>query len=445
MNFYALSTPPGISGIAIIRVSGNGALQIANQITRNIIQDPRLALLKKFYDQKGDLIDEGIVIWYPENQSYTGEHLVEFHIHGSRAVINKFMDDLNERSDCRLAEPGEFTKTAFLNNKINLYEAESIADLLCAETDMQRIQALRLKDSSPKFMEWREIILDVLSKTEAAIDFSEEDLPSDLLKNNKSKILSIINEIDSMLDNSQGEVIRDGYKITIFGPPNSGKSSFLNMLVKRQAAIVSNIKGTTRDVVEVKYHINNYPVILCDTAGIRSTKNKIEKKGVELALLSRKQANLQILILDGTEHKIPSSIKQLISDRTLIVINKNDKKNFNSKKIIENLKNYKSLGYIEISLKKNYGIEKLNNELKKIISNLNQVQPSTLISRARHRDLLKKCSKNLHHYLKINKLNEIEKSAEDLRLASNQIGHIVGFVGVEEILGKIFSDFCIGK
>ncbi len=445
MNFYALSTPPGVSGIAIIRVSGDGALQIANQITRTIIQDPRLALLKKFYDQNGGLIDEGIIIWYPENQSYTGEHLVEFHIHGSKAVINKFMDDLNERSDCRLADPGEFTKTAFLNNKINLYEAESIADLLCAETEAQRIQALRLKDSSVKFMQWREIILDVLSKTEASIDFSDEDLPLDLLQNNKSKILKVITEIDSMLDDSSGEIIRDGYKITIFGPPNSGKSSFLNMLVKRQAAIVSNIKGTTRDIVEVKYQINNYPVILCDTAGIRTTKNKIEKKGVELALLASKEANLQILILDGAVSKISNDIKKLISEKTLIVINKSDKKKFNSKKIIYNLKKIKNLGFVEISLKNNFGIDKLNIKLKKIISNLDQAQNTTLVSRARHRDLLKKCSKNLHDYIKINQQNDIEKSAEDLRLASNQIGHIVGFVGVEEILGKIFNDFCIGK
>ena len=163
MNFYALSTPPGVSGIAIIRVSGDSALQIANQITRTIIDQPKSALLKSFYDQEGELIDEGILIWYPEGQSYTGEHLIEIHTHGSKAVINKLLEDLGERKDCRLAEPGEFTKTAYQNNRINLYEAESIADLLQAETEAQRIQALRLKNSSPKFLEWRDIILDVLT------------------------------------------------------------------------------------------------------------------------------------------------------------------------------------------------------------------------------------------------------------------------------------------
>ena len=173
MNFYALSTPPGISGIAVIRLSGTNALQIANQISRTVISEPRTALLKKFYDQNGSEIDEGIIIWYPEGNSYTGDHVVEMHTHGSKAVVQKLMSDLDQRNDCRLAEPGEFTKTALKNNKMNLLEAESIADLLHAETEAQRVQALRLKNSSPKFVFWREVILEVLSKIEASIDFNE--------------------------------------------------------------------------------------------------------------------------------------------------------------------------------------------------------------------------------------------------------------------------------
>ena len=445
MNFYALSTPPGVSGIAIVRVSGDSALQIANQITRTIIDQPKSALLKSFYDQEGELIDEGILIWYPEGQSYTGEHLIEIHTHGSKAVINKLLEDLGERKDCRLAEPGEFTKTAYQNNRINLYEAESIADLLQAETEAQRIQALRLKNSSPKFLEWRETILDVLSKTEASIDFSEEDLPEGILKNNEEKIKSIVSDIDEMLDETMGEIIRDGFKIAIIGPPNAGKSSFLNLLVKRQAAIVSSIKGTTRDIIEVKYHINNYPVILTDTAGIRNAKNKIEKTGVELAINASKEANLDILILDGTEKKTPKNIQKLITDKTVIVLNKKDKKSFNAKKIIKELKGYKFKDLIEVSIKNKSGINKLNSRLKKIVSEIDTAQSITLISRARHRALLQKCSNRLHDFLKISKSDDVEKAAEELRLASNNLGHIVGFIGVEEILGKIFQDFCIGK
>ena len=445
MNFYALSTPPGISGIAVVRVSGSGALQIGNQITRTVIDKPRSALLKSFYDQKGDLIDEGILIWYPEGQSYTGDHLIEIHTHGSKAVINKILDDLEDRKDCRLAEPGEFTKTAYLNNRINLYEAESIADLLQAETEAQRIQALRLKNSSPKFIDWRETVLDVLSKTEASIDFSEEDLPDTILKDNEKKIKLIVSEIDEMLDESMGEIIRDGYKIAIIGAPNAGKSSFLNLLIKREAAIVSSVKGTTRDIIEIKYNINNYPVILTDTAGIRKAKNKIEKIGVELALNASKEANLDLLIIDGSEKKIPRKVLKLISDKSFIVLNKTDKKNYSSKKIIKELKNYKFKDLVEISIKNKNGINKLNSKLKNLISRIDTEQSTTLISRARHRLLLKKCSERLHDYLKIKETNEIEKAAEDLRLASNSLGHIVGFIGVEEILGKIFKDFCIGK
>ena len=445
MNFYALSTPPGISGIAVIRISGKGALQIANQITRKVIDQPRSALLQSFYDQEGDLIDEGILIWYPEGQSYTGDNLIEIHTHGSKAVINKLLNDLEARKDCRLAEPGEFTKTAYQNNRINLYEAESIADLLQAETEAQRIQALRLKNSSPKFLEWRETILDVLSKTEASIDFSEEDLPESINQDNEKKIKLIVADIDEMLDESMGEIIREGYKIAIIGPPNAGKSSFLNLLVKRQAAIVSSIKGTTRDIIEVKYNINNYPVILADTAGIRNTKNKVEKTGVELALNASKEANLDILILDGTEKKIPKNLQKLITDKTVIVLNKKDKKSFNSKQIIKELKEYKFKDLIEVSIKDKTGINKLNSKLKKFLSQIDSVQSTTLISRARHRSLLKKCSNRLHDYLQITKSNEVEKAAEELRLASNNLGHIVGFVGVEEILGRIFKDFCIGK
>ncbi len=331
MTIYALSTPPGVSGIAIIRLSGTNALRIAKDFV-GTIDKPRMAILKNIVDSKHKIIDEGIVIWYPKGQSYTGDDLVEFHIHGSKAVINKFLNELSLRSDCQLAQPGEFTKQAFLNNKINLYEAESIADLLNAETEGQRVQALRLKNSSPLFMKWREQILDVRSKCEAAIDFSEEDLPPSILEGNNEKISKINREIQTMLNDAKvGEIMREGFKIAIFGPPNSGKSSFLNLLAKRQAAIVSELKGTTRDVIEVHFQIKNFPVILSDTAGIRHTKNKIEKIGIGLALKQIKNSNLNILILDGTTKNISQDIKKLIDKKTLIIINKQDKKNFNGR------------------------------------------------------------------------------------------------------------------
>ena len=446
MTIYALSTPPGVSGIAIVRLSGNNSLTIAKDIVRGKIEKPRMALLKTLYDSKKEIIDEGIVIWYPKGQSYTGDDLVEFHVHGSKAVINKFLNELSLRADCQLAEPGEFTKQAFLNNKINLYEAESIADLLNAETEGQRVQALRLKNSSPLFMKWRERILDVMSKCEAAIDFSEEDLPPSILEGNYEKINEINSEIETMLNDAKvGEIMREGFKIAIFGPPNSGKSSFLNLLARRKAAIVSEVKGTTRDVIEVHFQIKNFPVILSDTAGIRSAKNKIEKIGIDLALKQIKNSNLNILILDGTIKNISHDIKKLINQKTLIIINKQDKKNFNEKPILKNLKDENFLGIHKMSTITKFGYKNLIEDLEIILDNLYDNQSDTLISRSRHRNLLEKTSKHLKNYLKISRSNDVEKVAEELRIASNYLGEIVGFIGVEEVLGRIFKDFCIGK
>ena len=446
MTIYALSTPPGVSGIAIIRLSGKNSLSIAKEIVRGSIDKPRMAILKNFYDSKKEIIDEGIVIWYPKGQSYTGDDLVEFHVHGSKAVINKFLNELSFRTDCQLAKPGEFTKQAFLNNKINLYEAESIADLLNAETEGQRVQALRLKNSSPLFMKWRDKILDVMSKCEAAIDFSEEDLPANILEGNDQKIKEICEEIDVMLgDHKIGEIIREGFKIAILGAPNSGKSSFLNLMANRDAAIVSNMKGTTRDIIEVQFQLKNLPIVLFDTAGIRATKNKVEKLGINLALKKAKESNLNILIIDGTQKKIPNEIKKLINEKSLLIINKQDKKSFNKNHYLKEILNKKFVGIHEFSTITKHGYNDFIKTLEVLVMTLYYNQSNTLISRSRHRTLLTKTSIHLKKYLKISNSKDIEKVAEELRIASNFLGEIVGFIGVEEVLGRIFKDFCVGK
>ena len=446
MTIYALSTPPGVSGIAIIRLSGKNSLSIAKEIVRGSIDKPRMAILKNFYDSKKEIIDEGIVIWYPKGQSYTGDDLFEFHVHGSKAVINKFLNELSFRTDCQLAKPGEFTKQAFLNNKINLYEAESIADLLNAETEGQRVQALRLKNSSPLFMKWRDKILDVMSKCEAAIDFSEEDLPANILEGNDQKIKEICEEIDDMLgDHKIGEIIREGFKIAILGAPNSGKSSFLNLMANRDAAIVSNMKGTTRDIIEVQFQLKNLPIVLFDTAGIRATKNKVEKLGINLALKKAKESNLNILIIDGTQKKIPNEIKKLINEKSLLIINKQDKKSFNKNHYLKGILNKKFVGIHEFSTITKHGYNDFIKTLEVLVMTLYYNQSNTLISRSRHRTLLTKTSIHLKKYLKISNSKDIEKVAEELRIASNFLGEIVGFIGVEEVLGRIFKDFCVGK
>ena len=239
--------------------------------------------------------------------------------------------------------------------------------------------------------------------------------------------------------------MREGFKIAIFGPPNSGKSSFLNLLAKRKAAIVSEVKGTTRDVIEVQLQIRNFPVVLSDTAGIRAAKNKIEKIGIGSDLKQIKKSNLNILILDGTLKKISNEIKKLINEKTLIIINKHDKKNFDGMFVLKNLKGKKFLGIQEISTLTKFGYKNLIEDLKNTLNNLYENQDVSESKTPPIFNLLIKTSKHLKNYLKISQSVEIEKTAEELKIASNYLSEIVGFIGVEEVLGRIFKDFCVGK
>ena len=282
MTIYALSTGPGVSGIAVVRISGKDTRVAINKITGKTLPKPRTAVLRKFNKiSDNQLIDEGILLWFPGPESYTGEDMAEFHIHGSRAVINEIQNSLSQIPNLRLAEAGEFTKLAFQNGKINLLRAESVADLISSETEIQRQQAIKVMSgkSSDKFNLLRERLLKILSKVEAKIDFPEDDLPSDLLLNIHSEVKSIREEIKKILnDQKVGERIREGFKISIVGPTNAGKSSLLNYLSKRDVAIVSEIAGTTRDIIEAHLNLDGYPVVISDTAGIRESKDEIEKK-----------------------------------------------------------------------------------------------------------------------------------------------------------------------
>ena len=279
MTIYALSTGPGVSGIAIIRVSGEDTSKVIKSLTGGQLPKARVATLRRIYSiNTSELIDEGIILWFPGPQSYTGEDMAEIHIHGGKAVILAVQNEISKIENCRLADPGEFTKRAFQNGKINLLKAESIADLISAETEIQRLQAIKIMkgNSSDKFNEIREKLLKLLTFVEAKIDFPDEDLPEENLEKIKNDSLDIINEIDKILnDQKVGEIIREGFKIAILGPTNAGKSSLLNNLSNREVAIVSEIAGTTRDVVETHLNIDGYPVIISDTAGIRDSKDEI--------------------------------------------------------------------------------------------------------------------------------------------------------------------------
>jgi len=443
MTIYALSTGPGVAGIAIIRISGSDVLRVIKSLTGKEIPKPRMATLRKInYINTSELIDEGIILWFPGPESYTGEDMAEIHIHGGKAGVLAVQNEISKIKNCRLAEPGEFTKLAFLNGKINLLKAESISDLISAETEIQRLQAVKIMSgqSSDKFNELREKLLKLLSFVEAKIDFPEEDLPVENLKKIKQESSDVLNEINKILnDQKVGEIIREGFKIAIVGPTNAGKSSLLNNLSNREVAIVSEIAGTTRDVVETHLNIDGYPVIISDTAGIRDSKDEIEKKGIKLSLKKAENADLKLVVVDAKTIDLSGFLNEFLKNDSILVVNKSDL-------LQEELSpDIKKLNHVLISLKDNLNIDKLIEKIKENLKNKFISEEDILITRERHRQHLIQCVDHLKNFADKNDKNDFDKAAEDLRLATRQLGMIVGKVDVEEILGSIFNDFCIGK
>ena len=443
MTIYALSTGPGVSGVAVVRISGTEALEVIKSLTSKEIPRPRVASLRKINNiNTSELIDEGIIIWFPGPESYTGEDMAEIHVHGGKAVVLALQKEIAKVKNCRLAEPGEFTKLAFQNGKINLLKAESIADLISAETEIQRLQAVKMMKgkSSEKFNKLREKLLKLLSLVEAKIDFPEEDLPEKNLQKMKQDSSDVLNEINKILnDQKVGEIIREGFKIAIVGPTNAGKSSLLNNLSKREVAIVSEIAGTTRDVVETHLNIDGYPVIISDTAGIRDSKDEIEKKGIKLSLSKAENADLKLVVVDAKSIDLKGFLKDLLKKDAILIVNKSD---LVKEKLDPEISKF---NHVLISLKDNSNIDKLIIKIKDNLKNKFISEEDILITRERHRQHLVQCANYLKNFSTKNDKKDFDKAAEDLRLATRHLGMIVGKVDVEEILGSIFNDFCIGK
>ena len=443
MTIYALSSGPGVSGVAIIRISGPEASKVIKSLTRKDIPSPRMATLRKINNiNTSELIDEGIILWFPGPESYTGEDMAEIHVHGGKAGILAVQKEIAKMENCRLAEPGEFTKIAFQNGKINLLKAESIADLISAETEIQRLQAVKIMKgkSSAKFNELREKLLKLLSFVEAKIDFPDEDLPEESLKKIKQESTDVLNEINQILnDQKVGEIIREGFKIAIVGPTNAGKSSLLNNLSNREVAIVSEIAGTTRDVVETHLNIDGYPVIVSDTAGIRNSKDEIEKKGIKLSLNKAENADLKLVVVDAKSIDLSGFLNDLLKKNAILVVNKSD---LIKGKLDPEIS---KLNHVIISIKENLNIDKLISKIKNYLKNKFISEEDIIITRERHRQHLVQCAAHLKNFLDKNDKKDFDKAAEDLRLATRHLGMIVGKVDVEEILGSIFNDFCIGK
>ena len=443
MSIYALSSGPGISGIAVVRISGEETSRVIEILTGKNVPKPRVATLRKINKiNTSELIDEGIILWFPGPESYTGEDMAEIQVHGSKAVVDALHSSISQIENCRLADPGEFTKLAFQNGKINLLKAESIADLISSETEIQRQQAIKIMNgkSADQFNFLREKLLKILSHVEAKIDFPDEDLPNDILKEIKKNSDEVLKNIEKILDDQKvGERIREGFKIAILGPTNAGKSSLLNHLSNRDVAIVSEIAGTTRDVIETHLNIDGYPVIVSDTAGIRESKNEIEKKGIKLSLNRAEEADLKLVVVDAKNLEFTDVLKGLLDENAILVINKSDLLEGDIDPEI------KKLNYVFISIKENLNIDELILKIKNNLKNKFITSDDILITRERHRQHLEQCLEHLKNFNKKNEVEDFDKAAEDLRLATRHLGMIVGKVDVEEILGSIFNDFCIGK
>lgn len=419
------------SAIKIIRVSGKKSKTIPD-IFFYKQTNPKEASVRKLYDKDQNLIDKAIVIYFPGPKTATGEDLYEIHIHGSLIIEKKLYEILNNQRDFRIAEPGEFTKRAFLNGIIDLTQAEGLNDLINSETEEQ----LKLSTSqyegklSNKLNFWRSEIVFLLSKLEALIDFSDEELPSDLENIFLEKVSYLLKEMKSSVKESfYGERLRDGFIVTIIGRPNVGKSSLINCLSNKKIAIVTNEPGTTRDVLEVMLDFSGYPVFLIDTAGIRESKSKIEKIGIKKALNKAKKSDVVLILSDTCDFIAPELTK---NQKKIFVQTKSDLK----KKIREDAH--------QISVKQNIGINEL---IEKIVSYFISLSPreSVYLTRLRHVDGVKNAIVALDRLNKINLNNNAELVAEELRVAAISIGSITKIIDVEEVLDDIFNSFCIGK
>lgn len=442
-TIYALSTIFGKSGIAVIRISGDKAFSFFAAMTEinplNI--EPRKLYLTKIIDSVShETLDKCPVVAFKAPHSFTGEDTVEINCHGSKAVIRSILSALSALPDFRLAEPGEYSRRAFYNGKMDLTEADGLADLIEAETSLQQKTALQQMGGTllSLYDSWREELVSLLAYIEAYIDFPDEEIPQDTVFKIENTVFKMIEVISKHIDdNKVEERLRDGFHVVIAGPTNAGKSSLINAIVKRSVAIVSDIAGTTRDVIDAYVDLNGFPVVFSDTAGLRETEDSIERIGIELAREKIAAADFKIFIFDA-ENTSPDIFKPYISaeQNYILVANKTDKIDASRQGELQNL------GCLLISAKHNENITEITDRLYNYFNSIYSSASTHLMTRRRYKEALNECLDNLRRF---NLQKEIELAAEDIRLATRAIGKITGRVEVDEILDKIFSSFCIGK
>lgn len=443
-TIFALSTVFGKSGVAVIRISGSSALETVKRMTSLPIDNlkPRYAYFTDLHDiVSHETIDKALLLWFHAPNSFTGEDIVELQIHGSKAVIQLVIDNLSRIEDYRLAEPGEFSKRAFYNGKMDLTQAEGLADLIDSETSEQQKYAMRQMEGGLKnlYEGWREQLLGIMAHLEAYIDFPDEDIPQDTVFKLEDTVFKLKGAIKEHLRGDKiGERLREGFRVVIVGPPNAGKSSLLNAVVNREAAIVSNIAGTTRDAVDVHLDLNGYPVMFTDTAGLREVEDAIEKKGIEIAYAKIQQADLVVCLFDASQDTVHifDNLQKTFKTNMLLVANKSDKLTN------EQCSSLMRQGCLLLAAKHKQGIDLLLDKIKEQIENRFTDNSNLLITRARYREALQEVIEALEMF-NLNK--EIELAAEDIRLAARGLGKITGRIEVDDILDKIFGSFCIGK
>ncbi len=432
-TIVALSSGALPSGVAVIRISGPDCNLIGKTFLKDLPNKREAQLKSIIHPVTNEILDKGLVFWFPRPNSFTGDDCLEFQVHGGRAVVEAILQALCTINNVRLAEPGEFSRRAFENGKLDLTEIEGIADLVASETETQRKQALIQSGGKLRMLYegWRTHLIHMRAMIEAELDFSEEeDVPEEISVEGFSQVKLLKDEIDIHLnDNRSGEIIRDGYKIVLMGKPNAGKSSLLNALAKRDVAIVTNEAGTTRDVLDVQLNVNGYSVIVSDTAGVRETDNIVEIEGVSRALLKGDEADLVIWLTEINDNENFPSFSHDYNN-ILHIISKDDSR--------------ETIGQISISTITDCGLESLLNKVKQILDTDVKFSESGLISRLRYREALLDASNLLTAVIENDNL-EVELKAENLRLASDCIGRITGRIDVEDLLDVIFSEFCVGK
>ncbi|MEP4378093.1 MAG: tRNA uridine-5-carboxymethylaminomethyl(34) synthesis GTPase MnmE [Alphaproteobacteria bacterium] len=441
-TIYALSSGAGLAGVSVVRISGRNADALLTVLGVSPLPEPRYAALHKLRAEgRNGAIDQALILRFPAPGSFTGEDVVELHVHGGRAVLAAVFDGISATGLARHAEAGEFTRRAFENGKLDLTAAEGLADLVAAQTDAQRRLALRQYDGAlaDLYEGWRARLIDLMGHAEAEIDFSDEELPEGLKAATGSSVAALNEEITQhIVGSDQGERIRTGFPIVILGAPNVGKSSIINHLAQRDVAIVADTAGTTRDVVEVHLNLGGFAVTVSDTAGIREASDAVEAEGVRRAEQRAEDAALRLVVLDATDSTLPDRVRTLITGDCLVVVNKADL--LNDPYTGPGLpKGYEP---VLVSAQTGEGLDGFLTQLTDYVRERLELSEAPLPTRQRHRDALAE----VHDALtRVANAAYPELAAEDVRTALRALGRITGRVDIDEVLDTVFRDFCIGK